>query len=180
MPNLDNQTILLFFVAITSLAMLTQAIVLLAIYLSMRKAAATIRDEIDELRSSVMPVVDNTRDLCARATTLFEKISPKVESAATDLAELAHGLRLQTEEIQVSTLEVLDRVRRQSSRMDQMFSSVLDAVDRAGGFVAEVISKPVRQISGILASIRAVIEALNKPAPEGRPTHTPVNNNTFV
>jgi uncharacterized protein YoxC len=180
MPNLDNQSILLVFVAITSLAMLMQAIILLAIYLSMRKASTSIREQIDEIRSSVMPVVDSTRDLCARASDLFQKVSPKVESAASDLAEMAHGLRVQTNELQVSTLEVLERVRRQSGRIDHMFSGLLDAVDRAGGFVAEVVSKPVRQFSGILASIKAVIETLGKPTPGGRPTHTPVGKDTFV
>jgi uncharacterized protein YoxC len=180
MPNLDNPTILLVFVAITSLAMLMQAIILLAIYLSMRKAASSLREQIDEIRSSVMPVVDSTRDVCARASELFQKVSPKVESAAADLAQLAHGLRVQTEEIQVSTLEVLERVRRQSNRVDHMFSSVLDAVDRAGGFVAEVVSKPVRQLSGLLASIKAVIETLGKPRAEGRPTHAPEGKDTFV
>jgi uncharacterized protein YoxC len=180
MPNLDNQSILLIFVAITSLAMLTQAIVLLAIYLSIRKAAASLRDQIDEVRSSVMPVVDSTRDLCARASDLFQKVSPKVESAATDLAEVAHSLHLQTNELQLSTFEVLDRMRRQSSRIDHMFSGLLDAVDRAGGFVAQVVSKPVRQFSGILASIKAVVETLSKPAPGARPTRNPAGKNTFV
>ena len=180
MTNLDNQSILLVFVAITSLAMLMQAIILLAIYLSMRKASTSIREQIDEIRSTVMPVVESSRDLCARASDLFQKVSPKVESAASDLAEMAHGLRAQTNEIQVSTLEVLERVRRQSSRIDHMFSGLLDAVDRTGSFVAEVVSKPVRQFSGILASIKAVIETLGKPAPGARPTRTPVGKDTFV
>jgi uncharacterized protein YoxC len=180
MPNLDNETLLIVFIAITSLALLMQAFILLAIFLSMRKAATSIQEQIDELRSSITPVVDSTRDLCARASDLFQKVSPKVESAATDLAEMAHGLRLQTNEIQVSTLEVLERVRRQSIRLDHMFSSLLDVVDRAGGFVAEVVSKPVRQISGILACIKAVIETLSKPRAETRPPQAPVGKNTFV
>jgi uncharacterized protein YoxC len=180
MTNLDNQSILLVFVAITSLAMLMQAIILLAILLSMRKASTSIREQIDEIRSSVMPVVDSTRDVCARASDLFQKVSPKVESAATDLAEVAHSLHLQTNELQVSTLEVLERMRRQSSRIDHMFSGLLDAVDRTGSFVAEVVSKPVRQFSGILASIKAVVETLGKPAPAARPNRNPVGKDTFV
>lgn len=180
MPNLDTQTLLLVFVAITGLAMLMQAIILLAIYLGVRKAASSIQEQISDFRASVLPAIENTRDVAQRISALLVTISPKIESAAGDLAELAHGLRIQTGEIQASTLEVLERVRRQSSRLDHMFSTVLDAVDRAGGFVAEVVSKPVRQISGLLASIRAIIEALGKPAPESRPPQAPVGNDTFV
>jgi hypothetical protein len=38
----------------------------------------------------------------------------------------------------------------------------------------------VRQFSGILASIKAIIETLGKPAPAARPTRTPVGKDTFV
>jgi hypothetical protein len=44
-----------------------------------------------------------------------------------------------------------------------MFTTVLDAVDRAGGFVAETVSRPIRQVSGMLSSIKAIIESLRTP-----------------
>ena len=65
---------------------------------------------------------------------------------------------------------------QQTARIDQMFSATLDAVDRAGGFVAEMVSKPIRQAQAMLAGVKAVIETLAqadaKPAPpsEGRST----------
>jgi len=36
----------------------------------------------------------------------------------------------------------------------------LDTVDRAGGFVNNVVSTPVRQISGVLRSAKAIVESL--------------------
>jgi hypothetical protein len=61
-----------------------------------------------------------------------------------------------------------------------MFTSVLDAVDRAGGFVAETVSRPVRQVSGLLSSIRAIIESLRSPSSEPRAVHEPSERDTFV
>ena len=40
MPNANHETLLLVFVALTGLAVLLQALVLLAIYLALRKTAA--------------------------------------------------------------------------------------------------------------------------------------------
>jgi hypothetical protein len=62
--------------------------------------------------------------------------------------------------VQSTVTEVLDKVRRQSSRLDHMTSNLLDTVDRAGGFVSDVVSRPVRQVSNILGVVKAVIESL--------------------
>jgi len=192
MPKLDNDTFLLAFVAVTGLAVLLQAFILLAIFITVRKAARSIREEAEDLRSSLMPVIYNTRDLLTysrevltQTKELVANVSPKIEAAATDLAEITHGLRVQSAEIQLSALEILDRVRRQSSRLDAMFTSLLDGIDRAGGFVAEVVSKPVRQISALLASVKAVVETLGRPETEGQPTHAsdsqfPADKDMFV
>jgi len=158
MPPLNNETILLAFVALTSVALLIQAIVMLAIFLSMRKAARSVIDELEQLRSSVMPIIYNTRDLMTRLT-------PRVESAINDLADMSAILRDQSVRVEATATEILERVRHQSGRIDAMLSGVLDAVDRAGGFVAEAVSKPVKQISALLASVKAMIETLRAPTP---------------
>ncbi len=164
MPKLDNETILLAFVAVTGLAVLLQAFILLAILVSVRKAARAVKEELEDLRSAAMPFIYNSRDL-------FSRLAPKIEETVGDLSEIAHGLRLQTEEMQTSATEIIEKVRRQTSRLDSMVTSVLDAVDRAGGFVAEAVSKPVRQLSGLVASIKAILESLRSTAEHPRSTH---------
>ena len=153
MPNLDNNTLLLAFVGVTAVAIVMQTIILLAVFVAVRKAAKGVREDIEDLRSSLMPIIYNTRDLASR-------VGPRIESAIEDLAAIASGLRVQTAEVQSSAIEIMERLRRQTSRLDQMFTVVLDAVDRAGGFVAVVVSRPVRQVSGLLSSIKAIFESL--------------------
>ena len=57
----------------------------------------------------------------------------------------------------------MDRVRKQSDRMDGMISHFLDTVDRAGNYLTDAVSKPVRQISGVLGAVKAIIESLSSP-----------------
>lgn len=173
MPKLDNQTILLAFVAVTGLAVLLQAIILLAILVSVRKAARAVKEELEDLRSAAMPVIYNTRDL-------FARLAPIVEDTVGDLSEIARGLRVQTEEMQSTAAEVIEKVRKQTTRLDSMFTSVLDAVDRAGGFVAEAVSKPVRQLSALASSIKAIVESLRVPAPPPRPGRPRDDKDMFV
>jgi uncharacterized protein YoxC len=174
MPTLDNQTIQLVFIAITALAVLMQAIILLAIFVAVRNAARSVTEQVEDMRSSVMPILETTRNLIIR-------VAPKIEDATTDLAEIAHGLRVQSAQMESAATEIVDRVRRQTGRLDKMFSGVLDGVDRAGAFVADAVSKPVRQISGLLASLRAIVESLRaSAAPEPKQTHSAADKDMFV
>ncbi len=153
MPKFDTQTIQLALVATVALAFLVQAIVLVAALSVLRKLAKSISEEIEDLRSSITPIVDQARDL-------FARLAPKVESTTADLAVLTRALRDQTADVQAAADEIIARVRRQSIRVDSMLSSVLDAVDRAGAFMADTVAKPMRQLSAFLASAKAVIESL--------------------
>ena len=173
MPKFDQNTLLLAFVGVTAAAIVLQTIILFAVFVAVRKAARQVKDDVEDLRSSLMPVIYNTRDLFARLT-------PKIESAVDDLAAIASGLRTQTAEVQTSAIEIMGRLRKQSARLDVMFTAVLDAVDRAGGFVAEMVSRPVRQISGLMSSIRAAIESLRTPSAEPRSTHSAADKDMFV
>jgi hypothetical protein len=88
-----------------------------------------------------------------------------VESAVTDTAELARCLRAQAADVQASLDDVLDRVRKQTTRVDGMFSSTLDTVEKTTVFVTETVAKPVRQLSGLLAGLKAFIESLRYSEP---------------
>jgi methyl-accepting chemotaxis protein len=176
MQNIDNQTIQLAIVGVVALALLLQAFVLLLIFFTMRKAAKSLKEELEDLRSAVMPVIYNTRDL-------FTKVAPKVESTATDMAGLARGLRQQTADMQSTADEILERLRRQAARVDGMASEVLNTVDKASAFMSDAVQKPVRQISGLIASAKAVVDSLRESAQSPAPphdTHSAADKDMFV
>jgi len=156
-----HEAVELAFVVIAALALVTQTIILLAIFQGITKAAQSLKVEIEGIRSSVMPVVHKTRDL-------VDRLSPKVEQTVTEVGDLVHGLRVHAEELEASLTEILERVRKETGRVDTMFSNTLDALDRAGTYVTQTVSKPVRQLSGLLAGIKAIVESLNASAPSHR------------
>jgi uncharacterized protein YoxC len=160
MHNLDNQTIQLALVALVALAMLVQAIVLVAALIALRKLAKSIRQEMDDLRSAIMPVIENIKPVIESTRTLLARVAPKIEEATADLAAISRTLRNQVADVQVATDEIIARARRQASRIDSMVSNVLDTVDQAGSFMANTVTKPMRQLSALLASAKAVVESL--------------------
>ncbi len=161
MPKIDNQTVQLILVALVAFAMVIQAFVLLAGFIAMRKAARSIDEKIEAFRSSVTPLIDNTRSLVTRLT-------PKIEETADDIAALTRSLRAQAADVQVAADEIISRARVQANRLDTMFSHVLDTLDRTGHFMSDAVNKPMRQFSAILASVKAVIESLRGGVPDSR------------
>jgi len=167
----------MIFVACTGAAVLMQALVLLAMLLTARKALKIAQEQIEELRTNVLPVVKETREL-------LSSVGPKIESVATDLAAITTSARAQSAKLQVSTSDVLERFHRQSSRVDAILTNVLDTVDRAGAVVGEVISVPLRELSGFAAFARAALSTFrnggSRTQREPRATHSPADKDLFV
>lgn len=170
----DTQTILLIvFVGITGLAVLLQASVLFGMFLAMRKVLKLVQDNVDEVRTKVLPVVTEAGDF-------FTRVGPKLESMTTDMSDLMHDLREQGAELQESAAVILEKVQRQSSRIDTMMTGFLNSVDRAGTFINDVVSAPVRQLNAIASAARAIFSALTSRSPEPAATHAAADKDLFV
>lgn len=171
---MQNHDILeLAFVVVAALALVLQTGILFALYLGVSKSAKAMKVEIEEMRASVMPTVERTRDL-------IERVSPKIEQTLADVSEITRSVRAQAVEIESVTKEVAARVRTETGRIDTMFAKALDAVDKAGDFVSRAVSTPVRQLSGILAGIKAVVESLSTPYPPQPGNNVRHDNDMFV
>jgi ABC-type transporter Mla subunit MlaD len=153
---MNHDMIELACIGVGALALLMQAIILLAIYLGITKATKSLKEDVEDMRSSVMPIVEQARTLLTRLSAL----TPKIESTVSDAAEVTRKMRAQAEDAEAAVEDILDRVRKQSSRVDGMLTGTLDAVEKASVFVSETVTKPVRQLSGLLAALKAIIESL--------------------
>jgi methyl-accepting chemotaxis protein len=183
MTNWNHETIMTVFVVLAGTAMVVQAIVLVALAIVARKAAKQINEAISDMRDSVVPALNTSRDI-------LDKIAPKIEPltadlvrtaafikiASSDLAEISNKLRIQSTEVQVAAAEVVDRARKQAGRVDAMVTSVLDATDRAAAFVQTAVSVPARQASGILAAAKAVVESLRNGEHAAKPDYRYTNS----
>jgi len=175
MAKLDNQTIQLILFTAVALALVFQTIVLFALFMVLRKAANHVSEQIEEVRAAVMPIVENTR-------ALLVQITPKIVDTSTDIAALTKSLRAQTADVQAAATEIVARVRTQTGRIDSLLSSTLDTLERATGFMAETLTKPMRQLGALLASAKAVIESLraSEPVSRAQRNQTSRDNDLFV
>jgi Mg2+/Co2+ transporter CorB len=157
----NTETLLMIFVALTGVAVLLQAFVLIAIYVSLRKAAKSAAEVSEDVKFTVLPLVHTTREL-------LERISPQVVTITNGLVDLTETLKREANGVTFSAHEVMQRVNEQTKRLDAMLTTGLDAVDRAGEVVESAVAAPIRQVNGILAAIKAIVASYRSNAPRPR------------
>lgn len=160
------QMTMLALVAVAALALVLQTIFLIAILVIVRNAARSVREEFEHYRSSVTPVILKTREL-------VQNVAPKIEASADELAALSKSLRAQTSDISAAASDIVARAQHQVGRVDSMLTTVFNRVERAGAFMSDAVAKPMRQFSGVIASVKAVVETLRSSEAAHRPHQPP-------
>jgi hypothetical protein len=172
MPSSSTETILIVFVAITGVSVLLQAGVLLGIFFTVRKAVADGKEQADEFRSKLTPVLEASKEFLGTANELFgaskglvDAASPRLKSAATELDAMILEVHAQAQRLQASVDDVALKAARQVDRVDGMATSALNSVEKLVTLLNEAVRVPVRQVNGVIAAAKAVIETLRAPAP---------------
>lgn len=152
----NSQTLLLAFVAFTGVAVLMQALVLLGIFISLTKAAKAALEVTEDMRATVVPLVQSTREL-------IERVTPQLLAASQNMLDLTEGIRAETSAIRENASDILERVHRQTVRLDRILSAGFDSVERASTAIESAVLRPVRQANTILNAARAMVNAYRAP-----------------
>jgi hypothetical protein len=141
------------FTAVTSFGVLLQAGVLLAMYIGLRETTRKLHEMTDELRQHAVPAVTSARDL-------LQDISPKLKVASTNLVESSKALRKQAEHVNATVEDLVNKTNAQAARVDGIVTASIDSAAHATEAVQQAFAVPVRQISALVAGLKAGFEVL--------------------
>jgi len=144
---------LTLFIALTGLAVLLQACVLVALYLAMRKSAERMETLATEVRSKLLPSIE-------QAQTLLSEIRPKFQSIAQNVEQTTGMVLSQVQRVDAAVSDVVDRARLQVIRADELLSRTMDRVEQTTDMVHKTVISPVRQLSGLVQGITVGLEFL--------------------
>ena len=165
----DSQTLQLILTAVAAGALALQTIFMIVLAVIAMRAIKKMREEMEHYRSVVAPIVDKVAPIIDKTREVVDNVAPRVEEVSEQLTTISRSLREQTADIQIAATDIIDRTRRQATRVDSMMTSVLNRVEKAGELVSDAVAKPMRQLSGLIASIRAAVETLREQAPAPPP-----------
>ena len=157
---MENANLLTAFIAVTAAAVVIQALILIAMYLALRKTSARMEGLAEEVTAKVLPTADMVQ-------AMIVEYRPKVDSVVANVAESTSMVRAQVQRMEGLLTDMVDRTRLQVIRTDELVNRTLDKVESATEVVQRTVVSPVRQISGIFHGVTAGLEYLvtNKRKP---------------
>jgi archaellum component FlaC len=141
------------FIALTGIAVLLQAGVLLAMYITMRKSSERMEALANEVKTKVLPALQ-------KAQEGFSELRPKFDVIFDNVQDATAMIRGQVERVDATVNDVVDRARLQIIRADELFSRTLDRVEQTSDLVHKTVVSPVRQLSGLMQGITVGLEFL--------------------
>jgi hypothetical protein len=141
------------FVFLTGLAILLQAGILAAMYFAMRKSSQRMEALATEVKTKVLPTVEQAR-------SMMVELQPKLQVIAENLEETTTAVRSQVQRVDATVSDVVDRARLQVIRADELLTRTLDRVEQTSDLVHKTVVSPVRQLSGLMQGITVGLEFL--------------------
>ena len=140
-----------FFVVVTALAVAVQAVVLVALFIQLRRTAARVEQTIVELNTRIAPIL-------SRVQILVEDVSPQIASIIADASELTSMARGQAQKVDRILTETLERLRLQLIHVDQILTGAMETVEEAGARLRETVWGPVVKATALIRGIQAGLE----------------------
>src|ERR1700693_6165579 len=136
-----------YFVIVTALAVVLQAIILIALLLQLRRTAARVEQTTADLHARLTPIL-------TRVQLLVEDVSPRISGVVADASELSRLTRSQAQKVDRILTETLERLRLQLIHVDQILTGAMEAVEEAGSRLRQTVWPPMVKATAVVRGIQ--------------------------
>jgi hypothetical protein len=140
-----------YFVIVTAVAIVLQAVILVALFLQLRRTAARVEETIADFNTRVTPII-------SRVQMMVEDVTPRISGLVADASELTRLARGQAQKVDRILTETMERLRLQLIHVDQILTGAMEAVEETGSRLRETVWGPVVKASALIRGIQTGIE----------------------
>ena len=140
-----------FFVVVTALAIAVQAVVLIALFVQLRKTAARVEQTVADFNTKVAPLV-------SRVQILVDDIAPRITGIVVDASEITRLARGEAQKLDRVLSEALERLRMQLIHVDHILTGAMEAVEEAGSHLRNTVWEPVVKATALIRGVQAGID----------------------
>ncbi len=148
------------FIVATAVAVVLQAIVLIALFLQLRRTAARVEQTVADLNTKVTPLI-------SRVQLLVDDISPRISGIVADASEITRLARGEAQRVDRIVNEALERLRMQLIHIDHILTGAMEAVEEAGSHLRQTVWGPVVKATALIRGVQAGIDFF-RTARQGR------------
>jgi methyl-accepting chemotaxis protein len=152
--------ILAVFTAVAALALIIQALTLLAIYKVSRQMQAKVErlaPHIEELAPRIRAMADESLALAKEGKAQIHEIGEKIVQIGEKSGEILDSTRRQLARVEELVNDVAGRAHNQLDRAEMVADDVMSRAQETIALVHGGIMKPAREITGVAMGVRAAI-----------------------
>jgi hypothetical protein len=140
-----------FFVGVTAVAIVLQGIILIALFVQIRRTAALVERTVTDLNTKLNPLI-------SRVQVLVEDISPRISGIVADASEISRLARAEAQKVDRILSEALERLRMQLIHVDHILTGAMESLEEAGARVRGTVMAPVVRATALLRGVQAGID----------------------
>jgi hypothetical protein len=161
-----HDNLLIAFIAVTSIAVVLQTLILAGMYFTTRKMSQRMEALSTRVEEQVLPLVEKVR-------VIVDESTPKIQTVITNLTETSTLVRTQAGQIDEAVTEIVGIARTQAGRADVLATRTMQRVDIAAEAVQHTVTSPIRHLSALMEGVAAGFGEFVGRAKAQRPKASP-------
>ncbi len=145
---MDQHTLLIAFIAVTSAAVVLQTLILAGMYASSRKMGKRVEALSAKVEDQVLPLVEKVRGI-------VDEAAPSIRTVVANLTETSNLVRSQAGQFDEALTEIVTGARVQASRAGLVASRTLERVDMTAAVLQNTVLTPLRAVSALAEGLMA-------------------------
>lgn len=150
-----NETLLLAFLGVTSVAVVLQMLMLAGMYSSSRKVGQRIEELSTQVEERVLPLIEQVLPLVEKARDVLNESAPAIQSALTNLTETSTLVREQAGKINESLDEIVGMARSRAGQANFLVERTMQRVDLTAAALQHAVLSPTRRLSALVEGVAA-------------------------
>jgi biopolymer transport protein ExbB/TolQ len=156
-----TQTWFIIFVVVIAAAVVWQALILTAVALVFRKVGKRAQVLLDTTERRLPALLANAQEIVSDT-------QKKLGAATTNFVEMTSIARDSLRRADDTVAEATDRARVHIVRLDETINEVVSRFESATGKVQRTVTRPVRDIVGIIQALRTGVDFFFRRRPSPR------------
>jgi methyl-accepting chemotaxis protein len=170
-------------VLLACLASVWQALILFAVY----KAGKEAQKAGKEAQTRLGPLVDRFEALLVTSNTflttsgkVLEETRPRIADITAETLVIAKSARQQAERIGELIDDASGRAKARIAQIDQTVDHTVEQVENASEAVKSAVMKPVKEVNGIVAAVKAALNTYAQGGNRNSPEHATQDEEMFI
>lgn len=153
-----------------------QALILAAIYRAGREAQKAGK----EAQTRLAPLVDRFEAILTTSGKMLDENRPRIADITAETLVLAKSVRQQAERIGELLDDANQRAKVRIAQIDQTVGNTVERVEHAGEAVKSAVMKPVKEVNGIVAGVKAALNTYAQGGNRNSPEHATQDEEMFI